>query len=118
MVARHTELQWQQVRPLRADGVAWEERDGVVLITVRRNDWVARLVRWFSGRPLIRRIELDEIGSLVWSLCDGQHTVSDIADRLTARYQLMRREALASLVEFLTQLRRRRLVCWEEANSP
>lgn len=116
--AQNAERRWQQVRPLRAEGVRWEERDGTVVITVRRTDWVGRLWGWLSSRPPLRRIELDEIGSLVWALCDGHHTVGDIADALVARYQLLRREALASLTEFLTQLRRRGLVHWEEAPPP
>lgn len=108
---------WQGVRPQRSDAVFWDERDGTVTLTVPRTDWVGRLLRWLTARPLKRRIELDEIGSLVWKLCDGQHTVGEIADALVQRYQLMRREALASLAEFLTQLRKRGAVRWEEAKE-
>jgi hypothetical protein len=50
-------------------------------------------------------------------LCDGQHTVGDIAEELIRRYRLMRREAITSLAEFLSQLRRRGLVGWQEAKE-
>jgi hypothetical protein len=109
---------WQGVRPERNDAILWqEERDGMVILTVSRTDWLARFLRWLTARPLKRRIELDEIGSLVWKLCDGRHTVGEIAEELVQRYRLMRREALASLAEFLTQLRRRGLVGWQEAKE-
>jgi hypothetical protein len=108
---------WQRVRPHRNEAIRWEERDGTVIITIARTDWLARLLRWLIARPLKRRIELDEIGSLVWQLCDGQHTVGDIAEELIRRYRLMRREAITSLAEFLSQLRRRGLVGWQEAKE-
>ncbi|MFA0752043.1 MAG: hypothetical protein SLRJCFUN_002446 [Candidatus Fervidibacter sp.] len=108
---------WQGVRPERNDAILWEERDGTVILTVSRTDWLARFLRWLTARPLRRRIELDEIGSLVWKLCDGRHTVGEIAEELVQRYRLMKREALTSLAEFLTQLRRRGLVRWQEAKE-
>ena len=108
---------WQRVCPQRNGAIRWEERDGKVIITIARTDWLARFLRWLTARPLKRRIELDEIGSLVWKLCDGRHTVGEIAEELVQRYRLMRREALASLAEFLTQLRRRGLVGWQEAKE-
>lgn len=108
---------WSRQRPCWADGVEWQNREGVVIIKVRRRDWLGRLMRWLTARDVRRQIELDEIASFVWSLCDGQHTVADIAEALMQRYQLLRREAMASLMEFLVQLHRRGLVRWEEAMS-
>ncbi len=107
--------EWQQRCPLRSDQVEWQEREGRVLLRVRRTDWVARLLSWLVSRPLYRQVELDEIGGLVWQLCDGTQTVSDIANALQQRYQLSRREAIASLIQFLEQLHQRELIVWEEA---
>ncbi len=108
-------LEWQQRCPLRRDQVEWQEREGTVLLRLRRTDWLARLMSWLVSRPLYRQVELDEIGGLVWQLCDGAHTVGDIANALQQRYQLSRREAIASLIQFLEQLHRRGLIAWEEA---
>ncbi len=109
--------QWSRRRPRWADGVEWQQQAELVIIKVRRSDWLGRLMRWLTARDARRQIELDEIASFVWSLCDGQHTVADIADALMQRYQLLKREAMASLTEFLAQLQRRGLVRWEEAKS-
>ncbi len=107
--------QWQQRRPQRGTQVEWREREGTVLLKVRRSDWLARLLTWLTARPVYRQVELDEVGGFVWQLCDGRHSVADIANALQERYQLSRREALASLIEFLSQLHRRGLITWEEA---
>ena len=109
--------QWHQRRPQWGAQVEWQEREGTVLLRVRRSDWLARLVAWLTARPVYRQIELDEVGGFVWQLCDGTHSVADIAEALQQRYQLSRREALASLVEFLNQLHQRQLIAWEEAKE-
>lgn len=109
--------QFIQRHPRRSEQVEWQQQGEKVIIKVRRSDWLGVLLRWLTSRPIQRKIELDEIGGLVWSLCDGFHSVAAIAEELELRYQLSRREALASLVEFLEQLQKRGLISWEEANK-
>ncbi|MFA0753630.1 MAG: hypothetical protein IMHGJWDQ_001409 [Candidatus Fervidibacter sp.] len=109
--------EWSQQRPRRSEEVEWQQQDELVVLCLCRSDWVARLLRWLTSRPLYRHIELDEIGGFVWQLCDGTNTVADIANALQQRYQLSRREAFASLAEFLDQLHRRGLIRWEEAKK-
>jgi len=106
--------QFVQRRPCRSEQVEWQQKGEKVLIKVRRSDWLGVLLRWLTSRPVHRQIELDEIGGFVWNLCDGFHSVADIAEELEQRYQLSRREALASLAEFLSQLQKRGLIRWEE----
>lgn len=120
MEKEKTSFGWQQIsrfRPRWADDIKWENRDGVVLVKAPRTDWRGKLIRWLTGRSAQCQIEFDEIGSFVWELCDGSHTVSEIADALVQQHQLLRREAIASLLQFLSQLHQRRLVRWEEAKN-
>ncbi|MCS7192587.1 MAG: PqqD family protein [Armatimonadetes bacterium] len=106
-----------QRRPCRFERVEWQNLGDKVVLKVRRSDWLASLMAWLLSRPIYRQIELDEIGSFVWQLCDGSHTIADIAERLQKRYQLSRREAFASLIEFLSQLKRKGLISFEEADE-
>ena len=74
--------------------------------------FVERMARWF-GAPANAgeaKIELDEIGSFVWDLCDGQRTVREMAAELAAKYKLNRKEAEAALTTFLRGLAGRNLV--------
>ena len=63
-------------------------------------DWTAR----------IDGLTLDEIGSFVWRLCDGNHSVREIIRALAARYKLHRKEAEVSVVAYLRTLAKRRLI--------
>jgi len=109
--------QFSQRKPRWSEQIEWQHRDDKVIVKVRRSDWLGVLMRWLTSRPVYRQIELDEIGGFVWSLCDGFHSVADIARELQQRYQLSRREAFSSLAEFLSQLQKRGLIRWEEANK-
>lgn len=109
--------QFSQRKPRWFDQVEWQNWGEKVILKVRRSDWIASFLQWLVSRPIYRQIELDEIGSFVWQLCDGSHTIAEIAEALQKRYQLSRREAFASLAEFLNQLQKRGLIQMEEANE-
>ncbi|MCS7265828.1 MAG: PqqD family protein [Armatimonadetes bacterium] len=108
---------FSQKRPRWLENARWQNSGDKVIVKVSRSDWIASLLRRITSRTVYRQIELDEIGSFVWNLCDGSHTVADIAEALQKRYQLSRREAFASLAEFLSQLQRKGLINFEEAKE-
>ncbi|MCX7924355.1 MAG: PqqD family protein [Fimbriimonadales bacterium] len=100
--------------PLRNAAVQSEQNeDGVYILIVPLKP--RGLFGWFSRifkLPREHRIELDEIGSLVWSLCDGRHQVETIVQRLVQQFKLERREAEYSLFAFLNTLPRRGFIAY------
>lgn len=109
--------EFSRQKPRWSEQVEWKLQGEKVVIKVKRSDFLGTVLRWFTSRPIYRQIELDEIGGLVWQLCDGSHSVADIAAELQQRYQLSQREALVSLSEFLNQLQKRGLIRWQEAKN-
>ncbi|MCS7223716.1 MAG: PqqD family protein [Armatimonadetes bacterium] len=105
-----TIVNWKNWKPCRSPQVLWERSGERAIVCIRQSGLVATIGRWFTGRETWKRIELDTIGTFVWERCDGQHTASEIAADLTRKYGLHRREAEASLLEFLVQLKKRGLV--------
>lgn len=47
---------------------------------------------------------LNDMGSLVWDLLDGERTVSQIAEVICASYEVTAEEATRDLLEFLAEL--------------
>ncbi len=114
-----TPLDRQQVLrlyPIRNPVVQYEEReDGTCLLKVPMRPrgflrWVSRIFKL----PGEHKIELDETGSTVWRMCDGQHTVDSIVQRLVRQYKLERREAEVSLFAFLNTLSRRGFIAYRK----
>lgn len=103
------------LHPTRNPFATWqrEGEDNNVVIMVPRpvvQGWRMALAK-IAGEPPGKRVELsDEIGSDVWELCDGAHTVREICRELSAKYKLGDRQTEVSVLEYLNMLRKRRLL--------
>lgn len=98
--------------PLRNEVIEAERTDDgeVRLIIPRRERWWVRSLGRLFYIPKQRPLTLDEIGSFVWELCDGKHTVRQIIKALSKRYRLHRKEAEVSVVAYLRQLTKRGII--------
>jgi len=84
---------------------------GMVTLRIpRRKAWWISVMGFFFYMPEARTIALDEIGSFVWKLCDGKHTVRDLIAEVSSKYQITKKEAEVSLVAYLRMLGKKRLV--------
>ena len=99
-------------RPVRNPEVSYmQQENGEIAITLRRrDDLLTRLLSLLFVVSKEKQIVLDGVGSDVWELCDGEHTVEDLIERIASKYKLERREAEVSLTNYLRQLGRRRLI--------
>jgi Coenzyme PQQ synthesis protein D (PqqD) len=102
--------------PVKNRQVLEEELEGGALVLTYPlviRPWLAGVAQRLglqSGEPLTRKLQLDEMGSLTWSLLDGKRTVQDVVDFLCRRYKLNRREAEVATTGFLRQLGKRGLI--------
>jgi len=99
--------------PVRNQNVQWEfdeDMDETLIVIPRRNDWWVRVLAKLFYVPDGKRVTLDELGSFVWHRCDGQTTVGDLIRAFGERYKLSRKEAELSMVAFLQQMARKRLI--------
>mgnify|MGYP000490781525 CR=1 FL=1 len=98
-------------RPFRAVEAALEETaDGGGRLTVEVR--TTRTGRWFLRLPsqMKKTFEMDEMGLMVWRLCDGKTSVQQIIRKLAKRYNLNLREAEVPTVTFLRTLVKKGLV--------
>lgn len=114
------------IRPVRNPIVEWEKNEKGeirVIIPLKKIKEKAeerkktRTRRWdlFSRmfpEPREKRIQLDEVGSAVWELCDGKRTAKEIVEFLCQKYKLMPREAEISLSTYLSSLVKRGLIAF------
>jgi hypothetical protein len=101
-----------EARPVRNPSLKWRISDeGVVEVIVpRRKDMFGRLMGFLFFVPESRPITLDEVGTAVWDLCDGEHTVEQMVKALSKEYKLQRREVEVSLTEYLRTLGKKGMV--------
>jgi hypothetical protein len=89
------------------------QADGSILLTAPLELQGRGLMGWIARRmklPSTKTFELEPVGALVWSMCDGRTTFDAIARELRNRYKMNRLEADAALTAFLQMLGQRRLI--------
>ena len=103
-----------RLRPVRNSEIEWKTNEaGEAILTVpRRRDRMARVISFWFKVPETRGVELDEVGTFVWSLCDGENTVESIVRKTSDQYRMNRREVEVSVTTFLQMLAERRFVGW------
>ena len=105
--------------PVPHPGCRQESTDeGLLLVCpVRDVFWLDRfLVRNSSSRErmILKKIQLDELGSAVWRLIDGRRSVRDISQLFRDRYQLTPREAEIAVATFIQRLGHKGVVALRE----
>jgi hypothetical protein len=97
---RHKDLKW------------WHgKKDGLIVIRMRKNfSRVERALRKVAGGPEFLKIPLDRPGSRIWELCDGKHTVLDIARIMNKEFQEDMEPVLPRVIKFMELLLKRNLI--------
>lgn len=87
--------------PLLKDDLILEERNGHMTVFVSRTSWIERLAVRFLKQPAVIQVKLDDLGAAVAVKCDGNHSVSDIADALLAEIGEAAEPVVPRLAKFI-----------------
>ncbi len=64
--------------PLRHSNIDWKINDkGMVTLEIENKGWANRIAQKVFKRPKISYVHLDEMGSFIWPLIDGEKSISD-----------------------------------------
>ena len=95
-----------------------QQTEGTLLrYPVQAKPWLRKLFKTATTREpeiMIRKLQLDSMGSSVWQMIDGKHSVKRISRAFQKRHNLGPREAEISVSEFVQQLGRRGLIALKE----
>lgn len=107
-----TREQMLRLRPMRNTAIEWQENSaGEAELTIPyRTDRLARVLAAVVRLPETRRVQLDEVGTHVWRLCDGTHTVEAIIRSMAREFKMNRAEMEASVARYLQILAERRFI--------
>lgn len=107
-----TREQALRARPVRNSMLEWRTSDDgeTCLLIPRRKDFVGRVLGRMLRAPEHKEIVLDEVGSDIWDLCDGQHSVEAIVSAAAKKYKITRRECETSVGMYLKVLSERKLI--------
>lgn len=73
--------------PMRPSRIQWETgTDRLVTLSVENTGWVNRIAQKFFRRPKVSYIHLDEMGSFIWPLLDGEKSIVELGKLVDAHF--------------------------------
>ena len=71
--------------PKKNEGINWTKED-VVTLEIENKGIMNRLFQKFFKKPKISYVHLDGMGSFIWKEIDGEKTVTEIGEKVSAHF--------------------------------
>lgn len=100
--------------PARPDGLEWStDEDGIVTLEVHNKGVMNRIAQKLLKKTKISYIHLDEIGSFVWPLMDGERTITEIGELVEEHFGEKAQPTYNRLAQFFHILESYGFVQWK-----
>lgn len=100
-------------RPIRANQIAWSiDNNGIVTLEIENKGIFNRLFQKFLNKPFISYIHLDEMGSFIWPLIDGEKDIIEIGKRVDETFGEKATPLYERLAKFFNILESYNFIKW------
>lgn len=72
--------------PAHREGISWSVNDGIVTLEIENKGVFNRIAQKLFKKPRISYIHLDEMGSFIWPIIDGEQTVFDLGKKVEEHF--------------------------------
>lgn len=98
---------------MRVSEIVWSlEKGGAVTLHLRNRGLFHRTAQLILHRPRISHVKLDALGSLVWTLADGEKSLLQLGQVVRERFGASAEPLYERLVLFVHTLEDCRLIQW------
>lgn len=95
---------------MQSKEIIYDEVEGQLTLHIPHHGFWARFVQKFFGKPEVTYIHMDEYGSAVWRMCDGQKNLITIGEELKKQFGEEVEPLYPRLVTYVRSLAERRLI--------
>ncbi len=100
--------------PVRPAGIAWStDENGIVTLDIENKGIMNRIAQKLLKKPKVSHIHLDEIGSFVWPLIDGETTIAQMGEPMEAHFGDRAKPTYERLAKFFQILDSYHFVEWK-----
>jgi hypothetical protein len=113
VISRAEALERIPVKNVQITEVRLESGEVLIGYPVTIRPFFGSLVKRFGGpekQVQTKKLQLDNLGSSVWDLLDGQRSVRKLIQMFAETHQLQTREAEVAVTQFLRELGRRGVI--------
>ena len=101
--------------PLRKEELKWsKDEDGKVTLEIENKGIFNRLAQKLFKKPKVSYIHLDEMGSFVWPLIDGEMNITEIAAKVDEHFGEKAHPLYERLAKYFQILDSYGFVLWKE----
>ncbi len=68
--------------PARREGISWSADNGIVTLEIENKGVFNTIAQKLFKKPRISYIHLDEMGSFIWPIIDGEQTVFELGKKV------------------------------------
>ena len=96
----------------------YEDNDGLVTVLFV-NPNPSFIERKFFKKHIHKpyKVELDELGTFVWQLCNGKYNVAEIIQKFEHQFQENEKQANQRVIKFIQQMSKNKLIKLFEKKS-
>lgn len=81
-----TKENFLEKKPQRNPDINWKEKDGQITLEIENKGLFNRLAQKLLKKPKISYIHLDEMGSFIWPLIDGEADIIALGERVKEHF--------------------------------
>lgn len=91
----------------------YEVKNKRVFLIFHHDKAIEKLLRWLVKKPYISDVELDEIGSEIWFLINGENTIYDIGQKLFNKFGSRCEPIYDRLILYIRYLNKKGWICFK-----
>ena len=74
-------------QPRRPEGISWSaDENGIITLDIENTGAFNRIAQKFFKKPKVTHIHLDEMGSFVWPLLDGEKNIIELGKEVEKHF--------------------------------
>ena len=102
-------------RPMRKEGLGWSaDEKGLVTLEIQNTGIMNRIAQKLLKKPKVSYVHLEEVGSFVWPLLDGEKTILVLGEAVKEHFGEKAEPLYERLVKYFQILDSYHFVEWKQ----
>ena len=101
MKKQKTIVNYLELKPSRNPLIKWSEEDGSVTLELENKGTMNRIFQLLLKKPKISYIHLEEMGSFLWPILDGEKTIEALGLEVKEKFGKKAEPLYERLVQYL-----------------
>lgn len=103
-------------RPMRAEHIAWTTDEmGIITLDIENIGICNRIAQKLLKKPKVTHIHLDEMGSFLWPLLDGESNIIELGKKVEVQFGEKANPLYERLAKYIQILESYHFIVWNES---